>query len=298
MISGDLFNEPKAELRSLFDEFHLDLISLTQKAPIIIPGNHDLRRSGNELFGVGRNSDQFVDLPFEPIVPDDDLKAVFFCFNSCEGGNFATGHVSEKQRLERGASFERLVRQSPKIKDYSRIAVVHHHPYTYSSEPTVLYEKMLAWFSKKEDRFVAFENADEFLNWCGARDVSLILHGHKHVPHVIMAQLEIRQRQREVMIVGCGSSTGVEQKPMCYDIITLDPNTRRWTTTFYYDPSGDGAGFDSQNVTLDFSKLRALTDINNWVTVRNGHSLVNYYGMSFRANVIGFVFQRLCHRIR
>ena len=182
---------------------------------------------------------------------DEDLEVVFFCFNSCEGGNFATGWVSESQRISRGSLFERLMRERPAIAHYVRVAVVHHHPYTYASEPTVFYEKILNLLSKREDRFVAFQNADEFLAWCGARDVSLVLHGHKHVPHVVRANIVVRDKPKEILIVGCGSTTGVENKPMCYDIVSLDPSTRKWGVIFYSDPTGDGAGFDPQNVTLD-----------------------------------------------
>ena len=91
-----------------------------------------------------------------------------------------------------------------------------------------------------------FENADEFLKWCSARGVSLVLHGHKHVP-----------RQKigldDMLIVGCGSTTGVENSPMCYDVVTVDPNTARWSVSFYHDPNADGSGFKVQNVTLDSS---------------------------------------------
>ena len=252
VISGDLFDQPRAEMRQVFEEFRSDLTAWTKKDPIIIPGNHDVRESGNRIRGIGANSEVFVDSGFVPIVIDDDLEVVFFCFNSCEEGNFARGFVSEQQRTSRGTAFEKLIRERPETKQYLRVAVVHHHPYTYDSKPTVFYEKALNFFSKKEDRFIAFKNADEFLAWCGARDVSLILHGHKHVPHVVMASITVRQKPREIMIVGCGSTTGVEKKPMCYDIISVDPRTKRWNVTFYSDPTGDGSGFDLQNVTLDF----------------------------------------------
>jgi Calcineurin-like phosphoesterase len=250
VVSGDLFDEPDEKFRGIFDEFDADLKGLTPKTPILIPGNHDVRKSGNAVFGFGRSADQFIGVRFEPLIIDDDLRTVFFCFNSCEGGNFATGYVSEKQRVDLGTAFERLLHERPHVAHYSRISVVHHHPYTYESAPTVFYEKIMSMFSSREDRFVAFENSDQFLNWCGSREISLILHGHKHVPHVIMADINVREQQRKILIVGCGSSTGVENKPMCYDIVSLDPVTKRWNVVFYSDP-GDGSGFAPQNVTLD-----------------------------------------------
>jgi predicted MPP superfamily phosphohydrolase len=252
VISGDLFDQPKAEMREIFDEFRTDIESWSPKTPIIVPGNHDVRKSGNQFKGIGENTDHFMDTGFQPLVIDHDLQVVFFCFNSCEGGDFATGLISPQQRTSRGTAFEKLIKETPEAVDYSRVAVVHHHPYKYDSKPTVFYEKVLRMLSSKEDRFISFENADEFLQWCAARDVSLILHGHKHIPHVVMANITVRQKPRNIMIVGCGSSTGVENKPMCYDLVSLDPITKRWTVSFYSDPTGDGSGFDLQNVTLDF----------------------------------------------
>jgi len=251
VISGDLFDEPNLEPKELFDEFHEDLSSWSKKVPILVLGNHDVRTSGNKLAGFGGSADQAVDVGFQPIVVDDDLEVVFFCFHSSEGGNFATGSVSESQRISRGSAFDRMMKDRPSIANYMRVAVVHHHPYTYESQPTVFYEKILNLLSRKEDRFVAFKNADEFLAWCGARDVSLILHGHKHVPHVVKANLIIRDKPKEILIVGCGSTTGVENRPMCYDIVSLDPSTRKWGVVFYSDPTSDGAGFVPENVSLD-----------------------------------------------
>jgi len=34
-----------------------------------------------------------------------------------------------------------------------------------------------------------------------------------------------------VTVVGCGSSVGVEGKPMCYDVVTIEPGTKRWSVS-------------------------------------------------------------------
>ena len=56
---------------------------------------------------------------------------------------------------------------------------------------------------------------------------------------------------KEVTIVGCGSSVGVEGKPMCYDIVSINPATQRWSVSFHHDERGDGSGFELQNVAID-----------------------------------------------
>jgi hypothetical protein len=116
----------------------------------------------------------------------------------------------------------------------------------------VLYERLLDKIFGKSINFLAFENADEFVNWCGARKISLVLHGHKHIPHIVLATVDVRSELRDLMIVGCGSSTGIEEKPMRYDIVALDQYSKRWAVSFFHDPEGDGSGFTVQNVALDF----------------------------------------------
>jgi hypothetical protein len=48
-----------------------------------------------------------------------------------------------------------------------------------------------------------------------------------------------------------GSSVGAEGKPMCYDVVTIEPVTKRWSVSFYQDTRGDGSGFSLQNLALD-----------------------------------------------
>jgi predicted phosphodiesterase len=251
VISGDLFNTPSSTLRTEFEEFKADLLGLTTKRPIIVVGNHDVRRSGNALARFGRNSDFVIDVGVEPIVVDHDIKTVFCCFNSCEGGKLARGRVSEQQRRDRAADLERHLRLDDRLTNYIKIAVVHHHPYSYSTQPTALYERIMSMVLKNPDALLAFENAGQFVNWCGVRGISLILHGHKHVPHMVMAKFSARGVHKEMMIVGCGSTTGVENKPMCYDVIGINPDTGRFSVSFYHDPDGDGSGFSLQSVALD-----------------------------------------------
>ena len=108
----------------------------------------------------------------------------------------------------------------------------------------MVYQKLIAALFDNEDVFLEFENADQFLNWCSDRGVSLILHGHKHRPRYKVGQ-------EGILVIGCGSSTGVENSPMCYDVVTYDPETARWSVAFYHDPAADGSGFKLQSVMID-----------------------------------------------
>ena len=246
-VTGDLFDTPNEGLRASFDEFRRDVEESTAKRLLVIPGNHDVRVRGNALGRIGRAADYVTDLDWSPIEVDDDIQAVFHSFNSSESGNFARGHVSKRQRLDRAVRYDDAVARDSHVGSYINIALVHHHPVSYGSQPTTLYERLLAKFGG-EEQFIAFEEAEEFLSWCTGRQVGLVLHGHKHIPHLCTVR---PTPEGEVMVVGCGSSVGAEGKPMCYDVVSIDPATKRWSVSFHHDERGDGSGFQLQNVALD-----------------------------------------------
>jgi hypothetical protein len=257
VVTGDLFDNPEESQRELFDDFRIDVENMTHKHKdlLVIPGNHDVRRNGNALSWLGRNAQYVTDLRWQPVVFDNDLKIAFFSFNSSETGNFAKGEVTERQRLNCGTLFDREVRRRPEVGDFLRVALVHHHPFAYDSVPTALYERILAGLFGGEEQFIAFDGAESFMEWCAARGVSLVMHGHKHTAHLATVSIGgERGKTPEITVVGCGSTTGMDGKPMCYDIVTLDPETKRWNVLFYYDEKGDGGGFRPHDIRLDLRR--------------------------------------------
>jgi 3',5'-cyclic AMP phosphodiesterase CpdA len=237
--------------RLRFDDFRSDIENIAHKDLLVIPGNHDVRKKGNAFFNWGRNSEYISDLQWSPVVFDDELQMTFISFNSSATGNFAKGTVPEAQRRDRGTRLDKELRKRPQVANYIKVALVHHHPYAYGSQPTALYEKLMAELLGGDEKFIAFEGSQDFMQGCATRGVSLVLHGHKHIPHFVTVHLSSHGKTQEITVVGCGSSTGVDGKPMCYDIITMDPLTRKWNVLFYHDPKGDGSGFSLQNVALD-----------------------------------------------
>jgi predicted phosphodiesterase len=257
VVTGDLFNTPDANLRDQFLEFRSDVQRMTDKALIVIPGNHDVRPKGNVVPGVLRQNYEFVfDIGMEPIIIDEELGCVFFCFNSAEGGNLARGSVSDSQRMRIATSFDeeraRRKRQGKRDVDaYVKVAVVHHHPFAYETNSTTVYDAALRVVTGDEDTFTRFEEAEKFISWCAERGVSLVLHGHKHVPHHVQADVRINGRIQKIVVVGCGSTTGAEGTDLCYDIVSLNPEDHRWGVTFHRDASKSGAGFRVDQVTID-----------------------------------------------
>jgi predicted MPP superfamily phosphohydrolase len=257
VVTGDLFNTPDSTLRNQFLDFKSDIERMTSKPLIVIPGNHDVRPKGIKMPGILRQTYEFVvDIGWQQLVIDDDLKWVFFCFNSMEEGELARGAVPDRQRKEIASLFnEERARRRRQHKDdleeYTKIALVHHHPFDYHTIPTARYDALLRKITGDEDSFTRFEEAERFVSWCAERKVSLILHGHKHVPHHVQAAVSIGDRQHTLVSVGCGSTTGAENSPLCYDVVSFDPKTGRWGVTFHYDPSRSGAGFRKQEIIAD-----------------------------------------------
>ena len=258
VVTGDLFNSPRPELRNQFLDFCANVRRMTPKDLIVIPGNHDVRKRGI----LGQTYEFVVDIGWQPIVVDDDLECVFFCFNSVEEGNLARGRVTNEQCMRMGASFDEECdlrnRQKQKdIRQYTRIALVHHHPFAYDTAEVAYYEPFLRRITGNQDSFTRFEEADRFVTWCAERGVSLILHGHKHVPHHVQASVSVNGADRTMMVVGCGSTTGAEGSPLCYDVVSLNPKSGRWSVSFHEDASRAGAGFRMKELTIDTRVARA-----------------------------------------
>ena len=201
-VTGDLFDTPSERLRASFDEFRHDVEEGTNKRLLLVPGNHDMRTKGNALGAFGRRAEYVTDLDWSPIEVDHDLQAVFLSFNSSETGDFARGRVSLRQRLSRAEGHDDEIRRKKQVADYFNIALVHHHPVDYGSQPTALYERILARFGG-DNRFIAFEESEDFLKWCVGRQVGLVLHGHKHIPHLATVS-PTPGNDLAVTVVGCG----------------------------------------------------------------------------------------------
>jgi predicted phosphodiesterase len=257
IVTGDLINTPIQKYLDQYFEFRHDIRQMTGHDLIVIPGNHDVRPMGNSISHLLRPTYQlFAEIGWQQVIIDDQIKCLFFCFNSSEGGSLARGHVTAEQLRRVATTYQAIcaTRGVAGLDSYLKIALVHHHPYSYVTKATALYDRILRWITRDEDLFTRFENADLFLQWCATRGVSVILHGHKHVPHYIAAALRINNQDHRLLVIGCGSTTGAEKSELCYDVLSINPATNRCAVTFYHDPSGTGAGFRRQQITVDLRR--------------------------------------------
>jgi hypothetical protein len=188
---------------------------------------------------------QLTDLEWREVVVDDEAQMAFFCFDSSRTGDLARGCVDREQLLGMATEYE--VRNTGQTLDkYLKIALVHHHPYPYVPHKETPIIDPRGWVGRES--FIELRESDRFLAWCASRGVELILHGHKHIPRLIVDRVPDEtsdgQTYRAITTVGCGSTLGANGSAMSFNLIEWDPKSGNWSAQFMID-RGDGSGFRS-----------------------------------------------------
>lgn len=248
VITGDLMDSPTADRLGALRAFLSELTSIAGE-PVLVVGNHDQRWHGLSAGRLGRDGTFIDELVPDRLVVDDSLGAIFFCFNSSEGGSLARGRISKGQLRGMGALYEHLVSDREEVASYRKIALVHHHPLPIRSErPSSPIQRFRTFAFGEYTK--AMKNGSSFVRWCADRDVCIVLHGHKHLSrHAAGEVLRDQQdgRRSTVDVIGCGTSVGVHDKPISVNVIEWDESTGVSTVTFYEDP-GDGSGLIETSV--------------------------------------------------
>lgn len=252
VITGDLFNNPRRVEAQMFRNFRIELRHLTNQEPIVIPGNHDQKWLGN----FGSELAELANLEWSNLVVDDSTSTVYFCFDSSREANLARGKVSERQRLDVATLFEAERSARPYIDDYMRVALVHHHPFSFNTKRETRIQRILHKLGLNDETFMRMDDADQFILWCARKNIPLILHGHKHVQRYVKENIMYARGSegiplyKKISAVGCGTSLGAEGYPLSYNVISWNPRINSWTTSFFADP-GDGSGFAPQFVQVN-----------------------------------------------
>jgi len=240
VITGDLMDTPSKANMEEFEAFRNRLTDHSKTAVVCIPGNHDMRKKGF----LWRNCEALAGLEWQSVVSSDVCKVIFVCFDTSRDAKLAQGRITDDQFLEVATKLTEL-RRRESCADYIRVALVHHHPFSTRDDEI----DTLPFLGIREERFLRMENGDHLVRWCGSNGVPLILHGHKHRPRFIGQEIEIEGRTCLVRAVGCGSSFGIEGKPLSFNWITWQPTTKQWTVSFFADP-GDGSGFQEKRLAI------------------------------------------------
>ncbi len=213
LLSGDIMQTPDETNVICANDFHEFLKDLHPRGqdPIFVLGNHDVRRKG--VLGKRAALSSLVSAVDTRIEWIPDHPVGILCWNSADGGRLARGRITGKQY---GTIEEELMNHAPRRKGNPiLVSLLHHHPLKLrriDSEMRRFHRKTLGASLRNFIGF-AFEhmdglaNAPEFIRFCDAHDVKIILHGHKHIPFAGKIAGG-PPANRTIRIFGCGSSVG------------------------------------------------------------------------------------------
>jgi len=233
IITGDLMDTPSERNLGEFEAFRNRLDAAAGTPTVCIPGNHDLRKKGF----LWPKWEQVSSLEWSSVIASEASKIVFVCFDTSKGAKLAQGKITDAQFVEVATKLDAM-KASPKYADHIFVCLVHHHPFSTQEDEM----DTLPFLGIREERFLRMENGEQLVQWCARKEVALILHGHKHRPRFVGREIVVNSAARPVRAIGCGSSFGIEGKPLSYNWLTWQPGSRTWTVSFMADP-GDGSGF-------------------------------------------------------
>jgi hypothetical protein len=133
---------------------------------IIISGNHDSRIAGNRFWRFGESYRYVAELGVQPLHEDPQLKCLFFCFNSSKAGNFARGEILEEDLVRLATEYHVRAGRNPEIKNWLRVALVHHHPFQFDATAEGWTAKFLKTLKIPEGQLVDMNESERFVRWC------------------------------------------------------------------------------------------------------------------------------------
>jgi 3',5'-cyclic AMP phosphodiesterase CpdA len=126
-----------------------------------------------------------------------------------------------------------------------KCVALHHHPVGIANTENM--------GLSHQDVYLALSNSGDFMATCRERDIDLICHGHKHMPHRIViglpTRLESRERPRYLGIVGSGSTTvSGGSSHASGNVIDVEPSGR--TVVTRVSPLKDGWGASEEKLVV------------------------------------------------
>ncbi len=196
IVTGDAVDSPSKVNNDKYIDFSDFLESKSGKEPIFVLGNHDVNRIG---LAFNHNNQTLANTVgrYPKIEVNDEIKVIFLLFNSNTNGHLAEGEIGYEQMTEMGNILDKV----NDIWKYKLVAVLHHHV-AHIEKPDFYDERWYKKILSKDflENSLRLIDADLFLEWLKAREVKLVLHGHKHIP--VISELD------GIHIISCGSSTG------------------------------------------------------------------------------------------
>ncbi len=196
------FTHAADRLRTLFENGGVDV----KRRVLIIPGNHDVKvLAGNhEYWGRLEGFHHFLKWFFDEtdyqsrsanfVVTDLERKLWIFCLDSTlkEKYQFAEGEIGQGQWDWFSSQIETLKKVHLDHEQFVKIVALHHHPHPIRSGG--------------QERFMQLLDAGKAIAEFKRHGVNLVLHGHKHFPHVLTEHYG-EVGQHHYTVVGAGTAT-------------------------------------------------------------------------------------------
>jgi predicted MPP superfamily phosphohydrolase len=236
VITGDLVDNPFTKnyqslvrqiafLKSTIDKIRTDKKIADPLHILAIPGNHDYSLLGNRVIMSKRLYNKALPQLLSPQNSIDKVIESFFIKNkiaifpldsnsSKSFVSFAQGHVDDPLMTLKGLDdYFRQVAKTNSITNYGmcpKIVLLHHHPLPVRTPAD----------DERLEPFMLLLNSYEFLQAVTQYNVSLILHGHKHVSGVSQFKF-LSPSKSSVIISSCGTTCHLPGKNREVKVIEL-----------------------------------------------------------------------------
>jgi predicted MPP superfamily phosphohydrolase len=196
------FSNAAARLRQIFANAGAKI----KEQILVIPGNHDVRILGQEDQYWGRlagftgflkeffDEQDFRSRKSNFVLEDPTRRIWFFCLDSTlkERVGLAEGEVGTGQWGWFKNKIDTLIKLHPDNESFVKIVALHHHPHPIRSGGQEQSMQLL-------DNGRAIEMFQQY-------GIQLVLHGHKHFPHVTPQHYGVRG-ERHYTVIGAGTAT-------------------------------------------------------------------------------------------
>lgn len=216
VITGDLMNSPNQKASNLVSYFIRWLKRKHHGKVTYVLGNHDVLLGGLNIMSSPRTR-IIASLLEDGLDVVENQKVIYIKINSALGGNLARGKIGHKQLIK----IEEELEMIENVEDYTLIALVHHH--VFPIEKDVFLKKK--WHEKIFIHRIiestkVLKDSDEFVEWLKSRNVSYVMHGHKHLPYF--------HHQDGLYVMAAGSSCGggakeLKSRYLSYNVVKFDP---------------------------------------------------------------------------
>lgn len=215
VVTGDLMDSPTDRNLDDVRRFIRSLSNLGGAAPLVVLGNHDVRKDGWLRRMLGRA----LQIPTTHGVHwYDEARVGIACFNSVVNGRLARGYIGERQWIDISNALDAGGHRS----GFAVVGVLHHHPIPVPVPDWITKPFYERFMPTAFEGTTVLEDAESFVHKAEAVPMAAILHGHEHIPALGETP------SLGIPVFGCGSSVGkirtrnAHETCIAINVVTID----------------------------------------------------------------------------